>query len=131
MPNKHQEKVFREAKKNALHGMVDALNNGTIPERMPRSIYTGNISEYFDDRFLPLRPQALLTVLRESDVPHDSHNRFMTWTLYDFKDQMEELLIECLGLPKLRIKPLPAKPTERAEEGSAGEGGVSTPTPDQ
>ena len=79
MPNKYQTKTFREAKKNALMGLVDALDNKNVPERMHDGLTSGLISQYFDDRFLPLRPMALLTVLREIEVPHDAQNRFLTW----------------------------------------------------
>ena len=112
MPNKYQTKMFRDAKKNALMGLVDALDNRNVPERIHDGLTSGSISQYFDDRFLPLRPMALLTILREVEVPHDSNNRFLTWTLYEFKGQMEELLISYLGLQKIQFKSLPAKSTE-------------------
>ena len=69
--NRTQERQFKEDKKNALLGLLDALDEKTVPERHRWTFYSGQIAEFFDDRFLPLRQFSLRAVLREAGVPHD------------------------------------------------------------
>ena len=78
--NTSQRQRFNRSKKNGLMGLVVALNEKTLPERSSSgkySMYTGEIEKNIDERFLPLQSNALLTVLREAGVPHDSSNWFV------------------------------------------------------
>ena len=112
--NPSQRRLFNESKKNALTGLVYALDDNALPEGSSSgkySMYTGQIQECIQDRFLPLQRNALLTILREADVPHDSSNRFVPRTIYSYKDQLEDLLIKYLGLPVITLN-TPAKGQE-------------------
>ena len=60
--NKARQRLFQEAKINALPGLVEALDTETLPERSRCTLPSGQISANFDDRFLPLQPMALVTV---------------------------------------------------------------------
>ena len=104
MPNAHRRKTFKSGQINALAGLLDALKDERIPHRTRCGLTTGLIEECMDDSFLPLQPNALLTVLRESGVPHDSNNRFLTWALYSYEGQIQELFERYMGE---RMAPLP------------------------
>ena len=109
---------FNRSKKNALMGLVAALNEKTLPERSSSgkySMYTGEIEKYFDERFLPLQRNALLTVLREADVPHDSTNRFVPSVIYSYEKPLENLLREYTGAAGLNLPMPPMLPVTEAD----------------
>ena len=91
MPDDYRARTFRSAQIVALDGLLDALREERIPVHAPRGLTTGKIAEYLDERYLPLQPRTMLSVLREVGVPHDSKHRFLTWNLYAHQDQLQEL----------------------------------------
>ena len=101
MPNAYQQRKFREAKINALFGLLYALDEGDIPDKTGYSWTTGQIAERFDDMFLPVHPRSLLAVLREADIPHDSRNRFLTWVIHSNRDELAKLHREYIGASKI------------------------------
>ena len=91
MPNAYQQRTFKRAKIRTLFGLLIALEEEKIPNTTGYSLTTGKIEPYFDDHYLPLQPRSLLAVLRETGIPHDSRNRFLTWQLYSYKEALEAL----------------------------------------
>ena len=67
MPPKCETKKFRESKIKALAGLIETLELGDIPEHTTDGLRPGAVTEYLDDRFLPLQPRAILTVLLSSN----------------------------------------------------------------
>lgn len=74
-------------------------------------MYSGQIEQYIHERFVPLQRNALLTVLREAGVPHDSSNRFVRRAIYSYKDELNTLLSEYTGAEMLKLN-MPAKEPE-------------------
>ena len=112
--NPSQRRRFNESKKDALYGLFEVLDEETLPERSRSgkySMYTGEIEQYIDERFLPLQRNALLTVLREAGVPHDGSNRFVPGKIYSYKDQLKTLLSGYTGAAMLKLNK-PAKEPE-------------------
>ncbi len=99
MPNKQQQKGFRQAKINALLALLEALNEEFLPSAPGLQMKTGAIGEYLDQSYRPLQPRALLTILREADIPHDSLYRFLRWAIYDQLHQLKRLGREYTGAP--------------------------------
>ncbi len=67
MPPKYETKKFRESKIKAQAGLIEALDMEDLPDQTGLYLYSGQIAEYMDDRFLPLQPRAMLTVLLSSN----------------------------------------------------------------
>ena len=121
-----QRRRFNRGKKDALMGLVEALIEKTLPQRSRSgkySMYTGEIEKYFDERFLPLQRNALLTVLREADVPHDSTNRFVPSVIYSYEKPLENLLREYTGAAGLNLPMPPMLPVTEADAEAAIEEG--------
>ena len=124
--NPSQRRRFNRGKKDALMGLVEALIEKTLPQRSRSgkySMYTGEIEKYFDERFLPLQRNALLTVLREADVPHDSTNRFVPSVIYSYEKPLENLLREYTGAAGLNLPMPPMLPVTEADAEAAIEEG--------
>ena len=96
----HQVEIER-AKTQALRGLLDALWKERIPLR--GSLYTGQIEEYFHEDFLPIRRRALLEILREIGIPHDSHYRFVLHDFYDWFPEIDAFFRERIGLNPLPL----------------------------
>ena len=95
--NIHQDKQMEQAKTRALMGLLDALAEERIPPRAG-SLQTGKIESYFDDEFRPVRRRALLNVLRDAGIPHDTAYRFVAHDFYDLYPQLHTLYRERIGL---------------------------------
>ena len=94
--NPSQRRRFNESKRDALYGLLEVLVEETRPEGSKSgkySMYTGDIEENIDNRLLPLQRNALLTVLKEARVPHDSLNRFVPGTIYRYKNELNSRAI--------------------------------------
>ena len=106
--NPYQEKIFRQSKMDAILGLAEALDEKRLPETNPREgrLYTGRITEYLDDRFLPLRRGAMLAVLREAEVPHDGQGRFLPCDLYGHQADLEKLYQEYMRQKGLDLNAL-------------------------
>ena len=124
MPNKQQQKVFRQAKINALLALIDALEEECLPSAPGLQMKTGAIEEYLDQSYRPLQPRALLTVLREADIPHDSNYRFLPWAIYDHRPQLKKLAREYIGAPRLKFTRAPAENAEAVQEAPVQEAPV-------
>ena len=110
MPNAYQQRTFKQAKIRTLFGLLIALEDEKIPNTTGYSLTTGKIADYFDDHYLPLQPRSLLAVLREAGIPHDSRNRFLTWQLYSYKEDLETLhkgYLKEAGLDLTKLASLP------------------------
>ena len=110
MPNVHQQDAFRASKIAALRGLREALRNEVLPNRAGLQLTSGKIEEYFPEQLRPIQPRAILTVLREADVPHDSNNRFLAWTLHSHLEAIDDLFFEYTGLKRVIMpKPEPSQ----------------------
>ena len=110
MPNKHQQRHLLAGKKKALLAILDALDHERLPtESLGRggSPLPGSLEEYFEEYLLPLPRGSLLAVLREADVPHDSHNRFLPYELYDHHQEFLDLYLKYNGTQHRKQLPLP------------------------
>ena len=102
MANVHQQEAFRDSKITALMGLREALKSEVLPNPAGLQLTSGKIEEYLPDRFRPIQPRAILTVLREAGVPHDSNNRFLAWALHSHLEEIDELFFEYTGLREVR-----------------------------
>ena len=124
--NPSQRQRFNRGKKDALMGLVEVLKEKTLPQRSSSgkySMYTGEIEEYIDERFLPLQRNTLLAVLREAEVPHDGSNRFVPKVIYSYEKPLVDLAREYTGAARLNLPMPPMLPvTETAAETAIEEG---------
>ena len=59
MPNKQQQRVFRQAKINALLALIEALDKECLPSAPGLQMKTGAIEEYLDQGYRPSQSRAL------------------------------------------------------------------------
>ena len=108
MPNIHQQQIFRTNKIKALLGLLDSLDQAQLPTREGVYLTTGNIEDYIDAEHLPLQRGALLAILREAEVPHDTNNRFLPLTIYGYEGALSSLYRDYVGASKVTRVVAPA-----------------------
>ena len=121
MPNEQQQRVFRQAKLNALLALIEALDKEYLPSAPSLQMKTGAIEECLDQSFRPLQSRALLTVLREADIPHDSNYRFLPWAIYYHLPQLEKLAREYTRPNRLKFTRAPAENAGAVQEAPVDE----------
>ena len=100
MANTAQIEQKERNKTRALIALLGCLDDESLPRS--GSLTSGRIAEHFEDGSLPLQPRVLLEVLREAEIPHDSHNRFLPRTIYEGKKVLYEMYLERTGGRKVR-----------------------------
>ncbi len=101
MANVHQQDAFRASKIEALMGLRQALRDQVLPDRAGLQLTSGKIEEYLPERLRPIQPRAILAVLREAGVPHDSNNRFLAWAIHSHLEQIDDLYFEYTNLRRV------------------------------
>ena len=104
MASERQQKIFKNQKIEALMGLISALDSGRIPYRPSRSLTSGQIIELLEDKYLRVPKKAMLTVLRDAGIYHDSNNRFTTENLHLYTPELRKQRLDYLGMDMKKVR---------------------------